>query len=196
MNAGAQVQIEMSVITEMDKRGVPISWIPDPATLNPTLALMAHFADSIPLVVPVDHWDDNGTDIVGSWAVNNTRRKEAVAKGYWPNRKGWWEHLEVPNQGGTWHWDCGMMRRTVMLKMAAELSPEPSAPTPPQPPVEHTAKEVQSKLLARGYRLPKFGADGNWGNESIAALVAFQRDAGLPRTGKRDEATLTALFGA
>lgn len=144
MNSGAQVQIEMSAITQMDKHGVPISWVPEGPTLQPTVHLMAHFAETIPLVVPVKIWDDNGTDIVGSWAVNNSRRKQAAGNGWWPKFMGWWEHLEVPNQGPTWHWDCGMMRRTEMLGMAQALvSGQPSTVEPPTGeslPVTYTVK--------------------------------------------------------
>lgn len=40
-------------------------------------------------------------------------------------------------------------------------------------------KAVQENLLARGYPLPKFGADGKFGPETCRALFAFCHDVGL-----------------
>lgn len=57
-----------------------------------------------------------------------------------------------------------------------------------------TTLDIQRRLLALGYKLPKFGADGLPGNETAAALSAFQRDAGLPQAGRADAATLAKLF--
>lgn len=44
-------------------------------------------------------------------------------------------------------------------------------------------KKLQEKLLARGYKLPKYGADGSYGNETVAAVKAFQKDWGLKVDG-------------
>lgn len=38
---------------------------------------------------------------------------------------------------------------------------------------------LQNKLLALGYGLPKYGADGSYGAETTAAVMAFQTDKGL-----------------
>lgn len=40
-------------------------------------------------------------------------------------------------------------------------------------------QELQLALLARGYKLPRFGADGDFGRETRAALVRFASDHGL-----------------
>lgn len=58
-----------------------------------------------------------------------------------------------------------------------------------------TVKEVQTRLLALGYELPRFGADGYYGTETEAALKEFQSEKGLPQTGRIDFATEDALFG-
>ena len=63
---------------------------------------------------------------------------------------------------------------------------------PPEPgpePVKHKTlrkgdkgpevKEMQEKLLKHGERLPKFGADGSFGNETLAAVKSFQKSHGL-----------------
>lgn len=42
---------------------------------------------------------------------------------------------------------------------------------------------AQQLLLDRGYALPKYGADGSYGNETVAAVKAFQKDWGLTQDG-------------
>jgi hypothetical protein len=54
------------------------------------------------------------------WADNNSRRIKA-ANGLWPAERGWWMHMEVPWQNPSWHWDCGALRRSEMLRMAQIL---------------------------------------------------------------------------
>lgn len=57
-----------------------------------------------------------------------------------------------------------------------------------------TTLEIQRRLLALGYPLPKFGADGHMGQETSTALRAFQAAVGLPATGTADAATLGKMF--
>ena len=38
---------------------------------------------------------------------------------------------------------------------------------------------MQELLIKAGYDLPKYGADGQFGNETLEALKAFQADNGL-----------------
>lgn len=57
-----------------------------------------------------------------------------------------------------------------------------------------TVLETQRRLLALGYKLPKYGADGMAGNETTAALKEFQTDKGIPVTGRDDAPTLAELF--
>lgn len=44
-------------------------------------------------------------------------------------------------------------------------------------------KYAQQLLLERGYKLPKYGADGDYGGETVAAVKAFQKDWGLKQDG-------------
>ena len=44
-------------------------------------------------------------------------------------------------------------------------------------------RKLQEKLLERGYKLPRYGADGDYGNETVAAVKAFQKDWGLKVDG-------------
>jgi N-acetylmuramoyl-L-alanine amidase len=55
-------------------------------------------------------------------------------------------------------------------------------------------KDVQLRLMAIGYALPKFGADGFMGEETAAALKQFQRARGIPVSGVADARTVTELF--
>lgn len=44
-------------------------------------------------------------------------------------------------------------------------------------------KELQEKLMALGYKLPKYGADSDCGGETVNAIIAFQKDNGLTADG-------------
>lgn len=52
---------------------------------------------------------------------------------------------------------------------------------------------MQRALIAAGFDLPRFGADGDLGLETRTAIQAFQRARGLPITGSPDAATVKAL---
>lgn len=54
-------------------------------------------------------------------------------------------------------------------------------------------KQVQNLLLELGYDLPRYGADGSFGNETDAAVRAFQRDEGLDVDGVIGAKTWAAL---
>ncbi len=53
--------------------------------------------------------------------------------------------------------------------------------------------DVQKMLMQLGYDLPKYGADGSFGNETLAAVKAFQKDYGLTVDGMVGQVTLAAL---
>ena len=57
-------------------------------------------------------------------------------------------------------------------------------------------KDLQKKLLALGYALPKYGADGDYGKETEAAVKAFQQDNGLTADGVAGKKTWEALENA
>lgn len=54
-------------------------------------------------------------------------------------------------------------------------------------------KDMQNKLLALGYDLGKWGADGAFGSATESAVKEFQINHGLTATGVADAATLEAL---
>jgi len=56
-----------------------------------------------------------------------------------------------------------------------------------------TVQEIQNALLKLGYKLPRFGADGQMGDETKQAVIAFQNSAGLIPDGKPGPQTQEAL---
>lgn len=57
-------------------------------------------------------------------------------------------------------------------------------------------KELQNGLLALGYSLPKYGADGDYGKETQSAVAAFQKDHDMEETGIFDASTFKAFHAA
>lgn len=55
-------------------------------------------------------------------------------------------------------------------------------------------RAMQQALLAQGYKLPEWGADGQYGDETKKAVTAFQKAKGLPVTGQADEVTLARII--
>lgn len=55
-------------------------------------------------------------------------------------------------------------------------------------------RKLQRRLMELGYALPKYGADGDYGSETVTAVKAFQADRGLTVDGIAGETTLTALY--
>ncbi len=58
-----------------------------------------------------------------------------------------------------------------------------------------TVKAMQQLLMARGYELPRYGADGEFGTETENALLLFQEDMSLEPDAKCGPKTWSALLG-
>jgi N-acetylmuramoyl-L-alanine amidase len=54
-------------------------------------------------------------------------------------------------------------------------------------------KSLQQKLIKAGYKLPKYGADGSLGDETVQAVKQFQKDNGLTVDGIAGPKTLAKL---
>lgn len=50
-------------------------------------------------------------------------------------------------------------------------------------------KQLQRDLMSLGYKLPKYGADGDFGSETFEAVKKFQQDNGLAATGVYTKST-------
>lgn len=57
-------------------------------------------------------------------------------------------------------------------------------------------KELQELLMQLGYKLTKYGADGKYGAETMAAVKAFQKSVGLTQDGLYGDKTHAALMDA
>ena len=53
---------------------------------------------------------------------------------------------------------------------------------------------LQTKLIQRGYSLEPFGADGSYGNVTVAAVRMFQKDNGLADDGICGQKTWSAIM--
>ena len=58
-----------------------------------------------------------------------------------------------------------------------------------------TVKQAQRLLIATGYKMDKYGADGDYGDETVKAVKKFQKDNGLPQNGAVDKPTMLKLLG-
>src|SRR5688572_16884873 len=54
-------------------------------------------------------------------------------------------------------------------------------------------EKMQEALQMAGYKLPKYGADGKFGDETVKALKKFQTDHCLKDTGRLDKQTMEQL---
>ncbi len=60
-----------------------------------------------------------------------------------------------------------------------------------------SVKKMQEALETAGFKLPTYGADGDFGGETKKALVAFQKKAGIdPPSGRLDAQTIEKLDAA
>ena len=57
-------------------------------------------------------------------------------------------------------------------------------------------RELQQNLLKLGYALPKYGADGDYGAETVEAVKAFQKKSGLETDGAYGSNTHKSLTAA
>ena len=56
-------------------------------------------------------------------------------------------------------------------------------------------KQVQRLIIATGYKMPKYGADGDFGSETESAVKKFQKAKKLEVNGAVDKQTMAKLLG-
>ena len=79
------------------------------------------------------------------------------------------------------------------VEAEGEIAPVPVPSVPEEPKDEYPTlrkgskgdwvKILQNKLMMRGFALPRFGADGDFGSETLTAVKAFQMANGLTEDG-------------
>lgn len=114
-----------------------------------------------------------------------------------------------------WKWwgerkgmDFDVPEGTVVLPAEDTEKPVETAPSTPAEPADdktvlptlkrgskgEKVRELQEKLMALGYALPKYGADGDFGAETEKAVKQFQKDWGLKQDGVVGSATWERLL--
>lgn len=93
-----------------------------PDTWKPLVALLSymHEVHGVKLARP-NGWRDDLKDIKTILATDNTRRKQRTALTF----HGLVGHMEVPDQGPTWHWDPGALDYSALI---ADATPTPAPP--------------------------------------------------------------------
>lgn len=91
------------------------------------------------------------------------------------------------SSAGKWTW-WGELTMVDYSGGADPVPEEPGKPAEAMPTIRKGSKGgevklLQEALLRLGYPLPKYGADGDFGNETLTALKAFQQDNGLNADG-------------
>jgi hypothetical protein len=104
--------VELVELADADKL-----WLPNENNLIALYALLA-FSNrflNIPLADP-NNFPDDLSDMRGHIIASNNLRRRWAAEGNFPKISGVWQHLEIPFQYPTWHYDCGKLQRSLILK--------------------------------------------------------------------------------
>ena len=90
-------------------------------------------------------------------------------------------------------WKCWGELKGVDYGMAVPVTDSKTHPTLKKGMKGSNVTMLQTMLMAHGYQLPKWGADGDFGNETLKAVKVFQKDRGLAVDGIVGPATWAAL---
>lgn len=90
-------------------------------------------------------------------------------------------------------WKCWGELKGVDYGMVVPVTDSKAYPTLKKGMKGSNVTMLQTMLMAHGYQLPKWGADGDFGNETLKAVKAFQKDRGLTADGIVGPATWAAL---
>ena len=59
----------------------------------------------------------------------------------------------------------------------------------------NTVKAMQQLLIANGIKLPRYGADGDFGDETKVGVISYQKKVGLSADGVAGHDTMSSLLG-
>ena len=126
--------------------------------------------------------------------VAESRFRGKTISGGW-NRVGLWNRVSYDYGAGS----SGACVEGACIEGACVES-EPRAETPASRPILRkdsrgdAVKEMQAVLMARGYDLGRWGADGIFGNQTLKAVKSFQKDCGIQADGIAGPVTYSCLF--
>ena len=87
--------------------------------------------------------------------------------------------------------DC----RISYAKAVYTNQPKPTLPVLRKGDKGKNVKALQQLLLANGIKLPKYGADSDFGEETEAGVIAFQKAVGIEADGVAGHDTMSKLLG-
>lgn len=130
------------------------------------------------------------------WTVNaQWRRVAQIAKslgfawgGDW---KGFVDYPHLDMMGGLTLAQLQAGKKPNLVSKVKNSTPVPSVSVSNK--YDFDVKKLQQDLIKLGYKLPKFGADGDYGKETESAVKAFQKDAKIAVDGIVGKMTLQAI---
>ncbi len=135
-------------------------------------------------------------DIVSHKTLDPTRRSDPDS---WLNPNGvtWTQFIsDVKKYYDAWDGEVTVEARKTEVK--TEVVKTPSKPNNSSSILRKNDKgaavtNLQKKLIAAGFTFPKYGADGHYGDETVAAVKAFQKAVGIVVDGIAGPVTLSKL---
>ena len=119
-------------------------------------------------------------------------RNKTVPNGGW-NRVGLWT-AEVRYAGIEDAEPENCPRRYAAATQVPGLTKAPLEPLLRKGSRGEAVREMQAALIARGYDLGRWGADGIFGNQTLEAVKAFQKDCGIKADGVFGRITYDCLW--
>lgn len=106
---------------------------------------------------------------------------------------------DITNSKWTWWGELKGVAYEVYPEPEPSPAPEPQPDPEKRPTLRRGDKgqyvmEAQMLLVQRGYQLPKYGCDGDFGSETLEAVKAFQKENGLKADGVVGPKTWEALL--
>lgn len=148
----------------------------------------------------------SGSQANGDGVYRRTRSISLISCAYRPAYSGSGSSSSVNNQGGGYMsgYSTRNFVRDVQERIGAGIDGIVGSETMAKVPLLSTSnnkrhpvvRTVQVKLFSLGYKLPTYGADGDFGSETRSAVIAFQAANGLSADGIIGTNTWTKLLNS